>query len=138
MGDLILVKCSRCGVCCQETMMELSNDDVKRLNMDGHLLEEFAVIDKQGTRLKNVDGYCYFFNRTNNNCKIYENRPMGCYIYPVVHVTNEGVAMIDELCPMGKTVSKKEFLSKEKILNALLKTVDNDNMHIDPRTYTPV
>jgi Fe-S-cluster containining protein len=119
-------------------MMELSNDDVEQLNLRGYLLEEFAVIDKHGTRLKNVDGYCYFYNRTNNNCKIYGNRPLGCHIYPVVHVTDEGVAIIDELCPRGKTVSKKEFLSKEKILNALLKKVDNENMHIDPRTYTPV
>ena len=138
MGELILVQCSRCGICCRETMMELSNHDVEQLNTNGYLLEEFAVIDKNGTRLKNVDGYCYFYNRTNNSCKIYGNKPLGCYIYPVIYVTNEGITIIDELCPMGKTVSKKEFLSKEKKLDALLKEVDNENIHIGPRTYTSV
>ncbi|MDG6223422.1 MAG: YkgJ family cysteine cluster protein [Candidatus Bathyarchaeota archaeon] len=132
------MRCSNCGICCEQTMMELSSNDVHQLNVKGYHLEEFAVIDKYGIRLRNVDGYCYFYSRTKKRCKIYENRPLGCYIYPVMHVTNEGVAMIDESCPRGKSVSKKELRTKEKILDKLLKKIDNEILHIDPRTYTPI
>jgi len=111
--------------------MELSSDDVERLKMNGYCLEEFAVIDDCGTLLRNVDGCCFFYSRADKKCKIYGNRPLGCYIYPVVYVTNEGLAMVDELCPMGKTVSKKELRTKEKILDKLLKQIDKENVHIN-------
>ena len=118
--------------------MELSSDDVEQLNQKGYHLEDFAVIDKFGTRLRNVDGYCYFYSQAEKRCKVYKNRPLGCYIYPVMHVTNEGVSIIDELCPRAKTVSRKELLSKGKILDKLLKKIDNEILHLDPTTYTQV
>jgi len=132
------MRCSNCGICCKETMMELSSDDVGQLNQKGYHLEEFAVIDKFGTRLRNVDGYCYFYSQSEKRCKVYKNRPLGCYIYPVIHVTNEGVSIIDELCPRAKTVSRKELLSKGKILDKLLKKIDNEILHLDPTMYTQV
>jgi len=132
------MRCSNCGICCKETMMELSSDDVGQLNLKGYHLREFAVIDKKGIRLRNVDGYCYFYSQAEKRCTVYKNRPLGCYIYPVMHVTNEGVAMIDELCPRAKTVSTKELLSKGKILDKLLKKIDNEILHLDPTTFTHV
>jgi len=105
--------------------MELLSKDIERLEKMGYRLEEFAVIDTGVTRLRNVDGYCYFYNRTDKKCQIYEKRPMGCYLYPVVYLANEG-AMVDELCPMGQTISEQELKTKGKILNQLLKTIDNE------------
>ena len=131
------MNCSNCGICCEETMMELSSNDVEQLKKKGYRLEEFTVIDDYGTRLRNVDGFCYFYSRTDKKCKIYGNRPLGCYIYPVVYLANEG-AIIDELCPMGKTVSKKEFRTKEKILDKLLTNIDNEIVHINQRVHVPV
>jgi hypothetical protein len=119
-------------------MMELSTDDVGQLNLKGYNLEDFAVIDKQGARLRNVDGYCYFYSQTEKKCKVYKNRPLGCHIYPVIYVTNERVSMIDELCPMAKTVSTKELLSKGEILDKLLKKIDHEILDLDPLTYTLV
>jgi hypothetical protein len=55
-GDLLLVRCSNCGICCEETMMELSNKDIERLEVKGYRLKEFTIIDDGVARLRNVDG----------------------------------------------------------------------------------
>ena len=122
------MRCSNCGICCEETVMELSSEDIERLEENGYRLEEFAVIDDGVTRLRNVDGYCYFYIRVDKKCQIYEKRPLGCYLYPVVYLANEG-AIVDELCPMGQTISEQELKTKGKILNELLKKIDNENAH---------
>ncbi len=122
------MRCSNCGICCEETMMELSSEDIERLEEKGYRLEEFAVIDDGVTRLRNVDGYCYFYSRADKKCQIYEDRPLGCYLYPVVYLANEG-AMVDELCPMGQTISEQELRTKGKILDKLLKKIENESAH---------
>ena len=122
------VRCSNCGICCEETIMELSSEDIERLEEKGFRLEEFAVIDDAVTRLRNVDGYCYFYSRADKKCRIYKDRPLGCYLYPVVYLANEG-AMIDELCPMGQTISEQELRTKGKILDKLLKKIENESAH---------
>ena len=105
--------------------MELSSEDIKRLEENGYHLEEFVVIDDCETRLRNVDGYCYFYSRADKKCQIYEKRPMGCYLYPVVYLANEG-AIVDELCPMGQTISEQELRTKGKILDKHLKKIDSE------------
>jgi hypothetical protein len=42
-----------------------------------------------------------------------------------VYLADEG-AMVDELCPMGHTVSERELRTKEKILVRLLKKIDGE------------
>jgi len=51
--------------------------------------------------------------------------PWGCHLYPVVYLVNEG-AMVDELCPKGHTISEQELRTKAKILDKLLKKMDNE------------
>jgi len=119
------VRCSNCGKCCEKTEMELSSYDVKRLEEAGYRREEFAVIDGGVARLRNVDGLCYFYSIADKKCRIYEKRPLGCHLYPVVHLVNEG-AIVDELCPMGQTISEQELRVKGKILDKLLKKLDNE------------
>jgi len=119
------VRCSNCGKCCEKTKMELSSKDVERLEVAGYHREEFAVIDDGVTRLRNVDGCCYFYSLTEKRCQVYGKRPLGCYLYPVVYLVNEG-AIVDELCPMGQTISEQELRTKGKILDKLLKTIDNE------------
>jgi len=106
-------------------MMELSSEDIKRLEETGYHLEEFAVIDDGVTQLRNVDGYCYFYSRADKRCRIYKKRPLGCYLYPVVYLADEGF-IVDELCPMGQTISEQELRTKAKILDKLLKKIDNE------------
>jgi Fe-S-cluster containining protein len=104
--------------------MELSSEDIERLEETGYRREEFAVIDDGVTRLRNVNGCCYFYAPNDKKCRVYGKRPLGCYLYPVVYLVNEG-AIVDELCPMGQTISEQEFRTKAKILDKLLKKMDN-------------
>jgi len=115
--------CLNCGICCEETMMELSVDDIKRLEDKGFRLEDFTVQNDGVTQLRNVGGYCYFYNRADKKCKVYADKPIGCCIYPVVYLVNEGM-IVDELCPMGQKISRHELMKKGKTLDELLKKID--------------
>ncbi len=105
--------------------MELSSNGIKRLDEAGYRLEEFAVIDNGVTRLGNVDGWCYFYSLADKKRRIYGKRPLGCYLHPVVYLVTEG-AIIDESCPVGQTISEQEFRTKGKILDKLLKKMNNE------------
>jgi Fe-S-cluster containining protein len=109
-------------------MMELSREDIERLEEMDYCLEEFAVTDNGVTRLRNVNGYCIFYSCADKKCQIYEKRPTGCCLYPVVYLANEG-AIVDELCPMGQTISEQELRTKGKILEKLLKKIHNESKH---------
>lgn len=106
--------------------MELSSRDVERLEGAGYRREEFSVIGEDGvTRLRNVGRWCYFFDVAKKRCRVYASRPLGCYLYPVVYSVGEGV-VVDELCPMGETISEHELRTKGRILIELLKTMENE------------
>ena len=120
---MIRMRCSNCGLCCEETEMELSSNDVKKLKEAGYRRGEFAVLNNDVVRLRNVDGRCYFYSLAENNCRVYENRPLGCSLYPVVYLPDEG-AIVDELCPMWHTVSEKELRVKGRTLVNLLRRMD--------------
>jgi Fe-S-cluster containining protein len=113
--------------------MELSEDDVKRLVNAGYTPEDFIVVRDGIPRLKNVDGWCYFFNPSEKLCRVYPFRPLGCRLYPVVYVEGEGVTL-DELCPARLTVSPKEFRVKAKALNALLERINRERETRQKRT----
>jgi Fe-S-cluster containining protein len=121
------MRCSRCGKCCEKTEMELSSEDIERLEGAGYRLEEFAVIDGGVARLRNVNGWCYFYSSAKKKCRVYGKRPLGCYLYPVVHMDGEG-AVVDELCPMAHTVLEQELKMKTKILNKLLEKIDKERL----------
>jgi Fe-S-cluster containining protein len=74
--------------------MELSSADIKRLEGAGYCPEEFAVMDGGVIRLRNVDGWCYFYSLADKKCRVYGKKPLGCYLYPVVYLLNEG-AIVD-------------------------------------------
>jgi Fe-S-cluster containining protein len=105
--------------------MELSSKDIERLEETGYRLEEFAVIDDGVIRLRNVNGWCYFYSLADKKCRVYGKRPLGCYLYPIVYMINAG-AIVDELCPMEQTISEHELKTKGKILAKLLKKIDSE------------
>ena len=119
------MRCSGCGKCCEKTEMEVSSRDIKRLEEAGYRREDFTVIDDGVIRLRNVDGRCYFYSFSEKNCRVYTKRPLGCHLYPVVYLVDEG-ATVDGLCPMGHTISDQELRTKERTLVKLLKTIDKE------------
>lgn len=119
------MRCLRCGECCRETEMELTEDDVKRLARLGFPPEEFTIIRDGVLRLKNVNGWCYFYDVREKKCRVYPKRPVGCRVYPIVYIEGEGFG-IDSLCPSGRTISKAEFNAKTITLRKLLKRLEEE------------
>ncbi|MCU7787420.1 YkgJ family cysteine cluster protein [Pyrobaculum sp. 3827-6] len=99
-------RCIKCGICCVGTEMELLAEDIERITSAGYRLEDFAV-EKDGVyRLRNVDGHCYFYDPASRSCKIYDIRPIGCRIYPLIF-DGEKVD-VDRTCPTWHTVPRRE------------------------------
>ncbi|MDD1769571.1 MAG: YkgJ family cysteine cluster protein [Methanomassiliicoccales archaeon] len=120
------VKCARCGRCCLDTRMELSEDDVDRLERLGYPREEFSAQDEDSVlRLRNTGGHCYFLIKAEARCRIYPHRPKGCAIYPV-NITEDGEIILDEDCRAASTVTKAEVDRKGVELKALISKIDSE------------
>jgi Fe-S-cluster containining protein len=111
-----------CGRCCYQTEMPLTNEDIERIEKLGYKRQEFAVKVNGIYRLRNINGKCYFLDES-NRCRIYDHRPIGCRIYPVILDVETNRAIVDDLCPMKDSVSRKDIKSAEKILRKLVKEV---------------
>jgi uncharacterized protein len=120
------MRCSRCGDCCKETMMELSEDDILRLISIGFKREEICDIGHDGLpRLRNVEGRCSFMSDDGKTCKVYDNRPLGCKIYPV-NCDEDGCIFVDEFCKAKGTVTREELRRKGVSLRQHLNIIDNE------------
>lgn len=118
--------CSHCGMCCEKTEMMLSNSDVDRLERMGYDRQKFVRYDRRDcVRLKNRGGFCVFYDIEKHRCRIYEHRPLGCRIYPVIYSEQEGI-VLDDLCPMKNTVSKIELERKGRSIMELLQRIDTE------------
>jgi Fe-S-cluster containining protein len=106
--------------------MMLSNADVERLEEEGYNRQSFMRHDRRGyARLRNSRGLCVFYDSEKCRCKVYRNRPSGCRTYPVIYSEEEGM-IVEELCPMKDTVSKKELENKGKRVIGLLRMIDEE------------
>ena len=115
--------CLRCGVCCTETEMLLSQEDINRIEKRGYKKDFFAQLDNEGyAMLRNENGFCVFYNPKNHTCKIYRYRPAGCRLYPVIFVEGKGIA-IDKICKMHH-IDMKEKERRGTKIRQLLKTID--------------
>lgn len=118
------MKCTHCGLCCEETEMLLSNADITALEKLGYPTRSFVHFSKNGTaQLRNNKGTCVFYNAEKHRCKVYRLKPLGCRIYPVIYTEKEGI-VLDDLCPEKSTVSEKEKERKGKQLLKLLRNID--------------
>jgi Fe-S-cluster containining protein len=104
--------------------MLLSKKDVKRLEKKGFRLIEFARFDRQGyMQLKNRDGYCVFYDRNNQRCSVYLDRPSGCRVYPVILDEEKGI-VLDAICESRGSISEEEKRIKGRRVRRLLKVID--------------
>jgi Fe-S-cluster containining protein len=102
--------------------MLLSLDDIKRIKELG-FSRDFFVDEVDGwLQLKNKDGLCVFHDRS--SCTIYESRPSGCRLYPVIYDADNDCAIIDEECPYGTYFSLTTCIEKE--LFSLVDQIKNE------------
>ncbi|RLF11215.1 MAG: YkgJ family cysteine cluster protein [Thermoprotei archaeon] len=112
-------KCIRCGKCCLNTEMPLTEEDIARLEALGYIRRDFARVEEGLIKLRNVDGHCFFYNPELKACMVYENRPEGCRLYPFIYVEGVGVT-VDPECSVAHTVSGREVAkAAPKVLSLL-------------------
>jgi len=120
------MRCSNCGVCCTETEMLLSEEDIQRLAKRGFSKSYFVKFDEQGyAQLKNRGGYCVFYDSKKHQCVVYLDRPMGCQVYPVILDEDKGI-VLDNLCKCRETITQKEKKEKGKKVLKLLEIIDHE------------
>ncbi|RLG40132.1 MAG: YkgJ family cysteine cluster protein [Thermoproteota archaeon] len=110
-----------CFLCCLDTEMILTEEDIRRLESLGYEREDFSEFRDGFIRLKNVDGRCFFLK--DGKCSIYEYRPLGCRAYPVIFDLSSGKCTLDELCPARQTVSEEELEEKCRLVKRVLKDI---------------
>jgi Fe-S-cluster containining protein len=91
--------------------MALSEEDMRRIESLDYRRESFAVESKGLVILKNAHRRCVFHDGT--RCTIYEARPTGCRLYPVVFAEYSGRATMDHLCPFWGEFSRTPESSRE-------------------------
>lgn len=118
------MRCSHCGVCCTETEMLLSKEDIKRLVTRGYRQNQFVHYDEAGYGvLKNRDGYCVFYDRVKRRCHVYLDRPAGCRVYPVIVDEEKGI-VLDTICESRNSICEEEKARKGKRVVKLLEVID--------------
>jgi len=118
------MRCLRCGICCRETEMLLSTEDIERLERKGYAREFFAKCDSKGyITLRNYQGYCVFYDIEKRRCKVHADRSLGCRIYPVVYDEAKGI-VVDDVCHAQSTVTEKQKAKRGKKVLKLLEKID--------------
>lgn len=93
--------------------MILLKEDIERIASLGFKVKDFTVYSRGFLRLKNVDGRCVFLDPKTRLCRIYDWRPRGCRLYPIVYVIgscSEEVS-VDSSCPQAYTVDSNDIRS---------------------------
>ncbi len=99
-------------MCCRNTEMVLTASDIERLERLGFSRESFVELRGGLPRLKNVSGYCIFYDRRSGKCTVYNYRPSGCRVYPLVFDEEKGVAF-DPECPLaGEFASRRDDVKR--------------------------
>ena len=96
-------RCEDCGICCIETEMILSDQDIEAI-VSSHktTLRKTDFVQKTEDnfyQLKNINGHCFFFDGETKLCKIYEIRPQGCRFYPLIYDSDKNSCVFDIECP---------------------------------------
>ncbi len=86
----------QCSACCVETAMTLTEADVRRLRARGHT-GFWRQTTSGDLQLLNRSGRCVFL--TTEGCSVYDDRPEGCRLYPLVLDTGRDVVRHDGFCP---------------------------------------
>jgi len=73
-------------------------------------------------RLLNINGKCVFLN-LDNQCVIYENRPLGCRVYPLIYDEERGV-VLDSECPLADSVGCEDLVKGVELIKLVLRELE--------------
>ncbi len=114
--------------------MPLTDEDIRRIVSLGYKPKDFTVFRGGLWRLRNIDGRCVFLGE-DGMCKIYEHRPIGCRLYPLIEI--DGRCVVDaEYCPYAYMISEEEvkrFCRDVIQLNRLLEILKEDSTYRELR-----
>jgi len=115
--------CHGCVACCLETEMPLTEDDLKRIEKLGFKRADFTVDAEGEIRLKNVQRACFFLSE--GKCSVYDARPGGCRIYPLVYDVDSHKFVYDPVCPHA--VDFKATREDKERLKRLIRRLDRES-----------
>jgi Fe-S-cluster containining protein len=105
--------------------MTLIEEDVERLEGLGHRgfwrqLEDGSLV------LVNLEGQCFFL--ADGKCLVYEHRPEGCVLYPLILDLDSGSPVRDEFCP-----HREEFRFSSRDERRLRRSVEIEEREANAR-----
>jgi Fe-S-cluster containining protein len=106
-----------CSYCCISTEMPLTSRDIKRISDSG----KRDFYHKGSHQLVNIHGRCFFLSE-NGDCTIYDIRPEGCRLYPLIMSMPSREPILDEECPHIDefTIELEEVIRLNGLVNDLL------------------
>ena len=113
-----------CIKCCLNTEMPLSVLDIARIKGLGFSEDSFIVKKNGNRQLKNLSGRCVFHN--GQRCAIYNHRPEGCQLYPVIFDEDTREAILDSYCPYHDKFQLTPSISRKVI--KLVRKLDMEKM----------
>lgn len=125
------MKCAQCGRCCVDTEMQLTINDVQRLESLGYARADFVEEHPSGfLHLQNRAGACVFFNAATRRCLIYDSRPAGCRLYPLVYLLSPPQVVVDSTpCPHAHVITPAERKAAQPQLRHLAMTLLAEARH---------
>jgi uncharacterized protein len=103
--------------------MPLTEADIARIEKLGHRRDEFSVLDEDRVpQLRNDAGHCVFLVK--GRCSIYEVRPEGCRLYPLVWDRDTNTVVRDDFCPFNVEFSKTP--QQEAAVRRVLATLERE------------
>jgi len=119
-----------------ETEMILTQADLERIENLGYDRRQFCLPPEEADgfwQLRNENsplGMKCFFLSDEGECTIYEDRPEGCRIYPLILNLDTSEEMIDEDCRekewfREQTYHRSQIISINSLVNTLM--LENEN-----------
>jgi Fe-S-cluster containining protein len=99
--------------------MPLLKTDIDRINPLNLIGEPFTIEKDGWLQLKNVNGQCIFHDGT--QCTVYEKRPEGCTLYPLIYEEETECGILDEECPYASEfpLSKRKQVQLRSLITKL-------------------
>lgn len=90
---------ANCRECCVGTSMTLTEADRRRLEARGHT-GFYRLTGSCDLQLVNRAGRCVFL--AEDGCSVYDDRPEGCRLYPLILDSDRDRVMLDGFCPQAQ------------------------------------